>query len=64
MMIVEFENEAMTDFIPFKAIQVEAQDPDIEDKYANSSPSWKIARKNSISLYALPSIDNDEDQCP
>lgn len=49
-MIVEFENKPMTNLIPLKAIHIEPEKPNIQNKYGNTSPSRKVSRENTCIL--------------
>ena len=52
----------MTDFVSLVAVEIEAQDPHVEDKNSNSSPSRKVPRKLTVILNIKFLIENYKDK--
>ena len=63
-MVIEVEGQPVANFVLLEAVEVEAQNPDIEDVDGNSPVGRKIPGKNRVVLNAETHIDNDEDKDP
>lgn len=62
-MIVELEDKSMTDFILFEAVDIKAQDPDVQNKYGYSSPCWEVSGKGCTgAIDPKVFIRDDEDK--
>lgn len=60
-MVIELENEPVTDLILFEEVDIEPQDPDVQDEDSHSSPSWEVPRENTFvhAVYLQPLVLND-----
>lgn len=63
MMVIEFEDEPMTNFVFLKAVEIESKNPNVQNEYCDSSPSWKISGENGVIFDIQPLIEDDEDKC-
>ena len=61
-MIVVFEDESMSDFVPFKHVGVEAQNPDVEDENCQSTPGREVSRKPCVILKVKIVYSNNGNQ--
>ena len=41
-MIVELKNEPMTDLVLLEKVNIETQNPDVQDENGDSAPRWEI----------------------
>jgi hypothetical protein len=41
-MIVELKNEPMTDLVLLETVNIETQNPDVQDENGDSAPRWEI----------------------
>jgi hypothetical protein len=48
MVIVKLKDKSMGDFVLLKHVSIETNNPDVENKNGNSSPSWKVSRKLGV----------------
>ena len=61
-MIIEMKGQSVTYLVLLETVQIEAENPHVENIDGNSSISRKISSKNRIILDAETHINNDEDK--
>ena len=63
-MVIEVKGQPVANFVLLEAVEIETQNPDVQDVDGNSPVGRKIPGKNRVVLNAETHIDNDEDKDP